>query len=603
MERERKDREAAEQRNQALAKANRKAKQRITIGATVLGLALLGAVASGILARNQVAQAERQTQEAQKREIVANQRATAAQKKEKTAIENNKKMQKSAEEAQQKLQQAQARATDAQKREGQLKQKAAEAQKKLASAQVEAQSAQQQTQKAQRERTKAQEIAKAAKLKVEELRQQEQRANQELSRAKSDLQLAQTKEREAQSNLENARKREQEARQQLAQAETARTKVENDINNVSQLSQLAAQLQKQGLSSEANEAWNQASRVPDIRDDKLKQAMLFASISLASQQLGQQYKQLEKQDEAKQQWNEAENKLQESLNNLAQLSSQVQYDDPNDWATRVHVMRIKGSLLNKQDKTEEALVAYTKAFDTLKKAWSKLPKVDIDTEIPIYQFLPDQQKILSANVVENLHREFIDLLTQTSKQANQQKITEVKESLQAHLFAELNYLMKVNNWKDADIKTTELMLYIEGREENLSGLPLLPLIENLSCPALRSTDKLWVKYSNGKFGFSVQKRIFDSFLEQPGHYDTIERETWLEFASRVGWLRVDRHSDLIFNLIKAEAGHLPSILPRRWVGDWIPVFQDGWGRVNIGIHPIYSHSMAGGAKQLVECNI
>lgn len=57
LERERKDREAAEQRNLALAEANRKAKRRISIGGVVLIVAVLGAVISGVLAGNKVIEA------------------------------------------------------------------------------------------------------------------------------------------------------------------------------------------------------------------------------------------------------------------------------------------------------------------------------------------------------------------------------------------------------------------------------------------------------------------------------------------------------------------------------------------------------------------
>ena len=557
LERERKDREAAEQRNQALAEANRKAKRRIQIGAAVLVVAVLGAVvavlgavASGILAKNQVAQAERQTQEAQKR-------ATAAQKQEQTAIDNNKEMQKSAEQAQQKFQQAQARATEAQKREDELKQKATEAQKKLASAQ-------QQTQKAQGERTNAQKIAEAAKSKVEELKQQEQRANQELSRAKNDLQFAQTKEREAQSNLENATKREDEARELLAQAETERDRVEAEINTVSRLSQLAAQLQNQGLSSEANEAWNQASRVPDIEDDKLKQAMLFASISLAHQQLGRHFKEREEQEEEKKHWAEAEKALDESLGNLQQLRSKADTTVASEqWAIRVHVKRVEGSLLKEQGNNQEALKPYTEAFDTLKGAWSELPPVSTTTEISIKEFLPAKQQILSTSAVENLHREFLELLSKS--QGNQQTVSEVRESLQAHLFAELNYLMTVPNWKDADEKTTLLMLNIAGREEQryLDRED----IEKFSCPALRTIDTLWVKYSEGTFGFSQQKLILDKILaasEQPNRsYTALTDPEWEKFVEEVGW----SNGDFIFNSKKAKQGHLPALEWGRW-GRW-----------------------------------
>lgn len=482
LERERKDREAAERRNQALTEANQKAKQRITIGAVVLGLAVLGAIISGMLAEKEISkansrvtQAEQQTEQARSKEDEANQKAKQAKQQEKQAQDNEKKAQENAIAADQKAQQA---AKD--------------------------------TQQAQENLGEAQEQRRKAKV-----------------------------------DLANARKGEDAAKEQLAKANADHKKVQDDINNISQLSLLAAQLQNQGLSSEANEAWNQASLVPRIKDDKLKQALLFASISLAHQQLGRQYEESDEQEEAKKQWDEAEKTLNESLKRLPPKENM---DVPEQWAIRVHVKRVRGSLLKEQKKTQEALSAYTEAFNTLKEGSQKqLKKVDIDTEIPIYEFLPEKQKILSASAVENLHREFLELLSQS--QANQQKVSEVKQSLQAHLFAELNYLMQVPNWKDADETTKLLILNIAVGEERYLDIPK---IENFPCPALRTIDKLWVKHSGGKFGFSVQKDILDSVSEQPGRYDTI---TWdSEFVSRVGWTGVIS----TYNLNKAERGYLPS---------------------------------------------
>jgi hypothetical protein len=557
LERERKDREAAERRNQALAEANRKVKRRIQIGAAVLIVAVLGAVVSGVLAGNTVIEANSKVEDANFKVAEANQRATDAEKREQNAQANEKRMQASAQQAAQRIQQVQARATEAEAREKDLKQKATEAGERLASAQQKAQQAAEQSQQAQKALSQAQPSTKAAELRVQTLKRETQQRTGEVQRAQNELQSAEKQRQEAQANLENARRGEEQAREQLAQAETTRQKVEADINNVSRLSKLAAQLQKQGLSAEANEALNQAGQFFNIEDEKIRQAMLFASMSLAYQQLGRQFKELKEQDRENEQWEEAEKSLQESQKNLEQLPSKVNLDDPKDWAIRVHVKRVQGSLLKKQGKTEEALKADTEAFDTLNAAWSKLPPVDPDTEIPIKEFLPAKQQILSANAVENLHREFLKLLSVS--QANQQKVSDVKESLQAHFFAELNYLMKVSNWKDADIKTSDLMLNIAGKEQE-RYLNILD-IENLSCPALRTIDKLWVKHSGGKFGFSVQKDILDSILGQPGRYDNLNEESWSEFVSRVGW----GNPKLTYNLNKAERGNLP-VAGWGWVG-------------------------------------
>jgi hypothetical protein len=110
LERERKDREAAEQRNQALAEANRKAKRRIQIGAAVLTVAVLGAIVSGVLAGNKVIEAN------SKVEVEAATKERQQPENENKMPSNEKKCRKCSTSSN-RMQQAQAEATEAQERE------------------------------------------------------------------------------------------------------------------------------------------------------------------------------------------------------------------------------------------------------------------------------------------------------------------------------------------------------------------------------------------------------------------------------------------------------------------------------------------------------
>nr|WP_258001287.1 GUN4 domain-containing protein [Fischerella thermalis] len=71
-------------------------------------------------------------------------------------------------------------------------------------------------------------------------------------------------------------------------------------------------------------------------------------------------------------------------------------------------------------------------------------------------------------------------------------------------------------------------------------------------------DQLWVKYSEGKFGFSVQKRIWESV----GGKLNAEHEIALKFGSKIGWYINDNWIDkdeLKFTIDNANEGHLPSV--------------------------------------------
>ncbi len=122
-------------------------------------------------------------------------------------------------------------------------------------------------------------------------------------------------------------------------------------------------------------------------------------------------------------------------------------------------------------------------------------------------------------------------------------------------YRQLDRLLASGKWQEADGETAIKMLEVAGRTKDgwLRGED----IDRFPCEDLRTIDQLWVKYSNGRFGFSVQKRIYES-LGGSREYD---RKIWEAFGDRVGW-RVNskwlHYNDLKFNT-KAPIGHLPCV--------------------------------------------
>ncbi|MFN6157964.1 MAG: GUN4 domain-containing protein [Dolichospermum sp.] len=116
-----------------------------------------------------------------------------------------------------------------------------------------------------------------------------------------------------------------------------------------------------------------------------------------------------------------------------------------------------------------------------------------------------------------------------------------------------NYLIQ-RKWKEADEETKRVMVAVAKREE--SGWLDTKSIDNFPCEDLRTINKLWVKYSEGKFGFSVQKRIYQGF----GGTREYNREIWEKFGDKVGWRKggnwLDYYRGTTFD-IKAPEGHLP----------------------------------------------
>jgi eukaryotic-like serine/threonine-protein kinase len=121
-------------------------------------------------------------------------------------------------------------------------------------------------------------------------------------------------------------------------------------------------------------------------------------------------------------------------------------------------------------------------------------------------------------------------------------------------YSKLRDLLKAGKWKEADEETAGVILAV-GKQRHWLGKED---IDNFPCADLRTVDQLWVKYSDGRFGFSVQKRIYQGLggtLEE--FYD---REIWKRFGDKVGWNKEGgillEYDNMIFDK-KAPEGHLP----------------------------------------------
>jgi hypothetical protein len=127
-------------------------------------------------------------------------------------------------------------------------------------------------------------------------------------------------------------------------------------------------------------------------------------------------------------------------------------------------------------------------------------------------------------------------------------------------YRKLRDLLKAKKWKEADKETRFKILKVVNRESE--GWLRVEDAKNFSCQDLGTIDKLWVKYSNGKFGFFVQKQIYQSL----GCTKEYNRDDYKKFADKVGWRKGGKwlyYSELTFSE-KHYTGHLPL----GWRGDW-----------------------------------
>lgn len=131
-------------------------------------------------------------------------------------------------------------------------------------------------------------------------------------------------------------------------------------------------------------------------------------------------------------------------------------------------------------------------------------------------------------------------------------------------YQKLRDLLAARKWQEADEETANVMLKVAGQEERWLDTDS---VKKIPCEDLSTIDQLWVSSSNGRFGFSVQKRIWESVT---GNYD-YDYDITCKFGERVGWY-VNKewlnYSDLTFSP-NAPEGHLPFVIyPGRPLGEW-----------------------------------
>ncbi len=127
------------------------------------------------------------------------------------------------------------------------------------------------------------------------------------------------------------------------------------------------------------------------------------------------------------------------------------------------------------------------------------------------------------------------------------------------MYQRLEQFLAAEKWRKADEQTWEIMrqignngatIYLDEEE-----------IDNLYCPDLKAIDDLWTKYSHNRFGFSIQKNLYQMHRGNSNYQN---------FAERVGWRRQLNqnqteylpYNQLTFLLDIAPLGHLPTAAGR-----------------------------------------
>ncbi|MEM1169835.1 MAG: GUN4 domain-containing protein [Cyanobacteria bacterium P01_H01_bin.35] len=91
-------------------------------------------------------------------------------------------------------------------------------------------------------------------------------------------------------------------------------------------------------------------------------------------------------------------------------------------------------------------------------------------------------------------------------------------------YEKLHDLLASGKWREADEETRRCMLKVAKLEDWDAGE--YERMDRFPCEDLHTIDRLWVKYSRGKFGYSLQKQIYLSL----GGTRKCDEKIWAAFG-------------------------------------------------------------------------
>lgn len=118
----------------------------------------------------------------------------------------------------------------------------------------------------------------------------------------------------------------------------------------------------------------------------------------------------------------------------------------------------------------------------------------------------------------------------------QERVTQIETQLMLlpdiDRYQQLQNFLEQGDIKAADKETARLMLEIAG-EHRESLTP--DAVRKFPCDVLAIIDRLWLKYSQGRFGFSVQ---LQTYISLGGSVDTLrtqDQKIFETYGEQVGW--------------------------------------------------------------------
>ncbi|MEG4812719.1 GUN4 domain-containing protein [Microcoleus sp. F8-D3] len=174
-------------------------------------------------------------------------------------------------------------------------------------------------------------------------------------------------------------------------------------------------------------------------------------------------------------------------------------------------------------------------------------------------------------------------------------------------YRRLRDLLAEGKWREADEETNNMILRVTNYN-SVENYATPVTAKHTPCEDICTIDRLWLKYSNGRFGLSVQRRIISEIGEKIGEKNALsimftygkregsaaqqmnqrrlQSELNEKFRRTIGWYAphsdgsagLKNYNDITFS-IQAPYGHLPTANPpggypglrKNYVNDFIVI--------------------------------
>ncbi|MGK7952882.1 MAG: GUN4 domain-containing protein [Xenococcaceae cyanobacterium] len=205
----------------------------------------------------------------------------------------------------------------------------------------------------------------------------------------------------------------------------------------------------------------------------------------------------------------------------------------------------------------EVYSLYCKAHDKLHELWGNKKNKSLEKWREIFRLL-----FADKDNPERFRQGFSEMLAvQYNREADrafESELRQLKNELpEENLTSQLENYLSQGDWRKADEETAWLFYVVMVQQDFKDWNELC---ENFPSEILNEIDQLWVNHSKGKFGFSIQKRIWEGVGENPN----ADYETWKKFGKQVEWLE-EKKGWKEYNSLPFSMESLDGNLPARWI--------------------------------------